>query len=154
MTKNNILTLIIISAIIAGVLVFFGYGPFRNPVEPVSVTQIHNPPPSPAAEQGMVITYTDLGFSPNPLTIKVGDTVTFKNNSSEKFWPATDPHPIHSGYPESGPCDKSNNAFDPCEAIPPGGSWSFTFKSIGTWGYHDHMNPGMSGKVIVMQGQL
>jgi len=86
-----------------------------------------------------VVTYLSSGFSPSTLTIKAGDTVTFKNSCSKDVWPASDPHPTHSDYP----------AFDPGKAIPPGGEWSFTFTKVGTWGYHNHLQPGQIGTIIV-----
>lgn len=47
-----------------------------------------------------VVTYTDSGFSPNNLTIKNGQTVTFKNEGPGDMWVASAPHPTHTDYPE------------------------------------------------------
>lgn len=44
------------------------------------------------------VTYTDAGFSPAILTIKVGDTVTFKNQSSQGMWVGSAMHPSHTAY--------------------------------------------------------
>lgn len=95
------------------------------------------------------IVYTDNGFSPSTLRVKIGATVAFKNQSPDSFWPASNPHPAHSGYPTRGGCRSST--FDACTRIPPGGSWSFTFGVVGTWGYHDHLSAGYGGTVIVEQ---
>ena len=38
-------------------------------------------------------------FDPETLTIKVGDTVEFKNESGEDKWPASNVHPTHELYP-------------------------------------------------------
>ncbi len=105
--------------------------------------------PSAAKKGPQVITiaYTDSGFVPNLVTIKVGDTVTFKNGSSEPFWPASNPHPVHTGYPTIGGCRLST--FDACKAIQPGGTWSFQFNVSGRWGFHDHLNPAEGGTVTV-----
>lgn len=85
------------------------------------------------------VTYTETGFSPATLTIKNGDTVTFKNNSARTFWPASNDHPSHTIYPE----------FDPKQTIAAGSSWSFTFTKTGSWKYHDHRAANLGGVVIV-----
>ncbi len=78
-------------------------------------------------------------FSPQSVDIKVGDIIIFKNNSSQSFWPASDPHPTHTAYPE----------FDAKEPIPAGGKFQFQFAKAGTWGYHNHLNPSITGVVNV-----
>lgn len=78
-------------------------------------------------------------FSPATLNIKVGDYVIFKNNSKNLLWPASDPHPAHSGYPD----------FDSKQAIQAGGKWQFQFKKSGEWKYHNHLNPSLTGVVVV-----
>lgn len=104
-------------------------------------------------ETGYVITFTDSGYAPSPLTVKVGDTVKFVNNSGSDFWPASAMHPTHTVYPGSDieKCDTPEevNIFDACKGIAPGGSWEFTFNEAGEWGYHDHLNAKLFGKVIV-----
>ncbi len=101
----------------------------------------------------VVITYTDNGFSPSSITIKTGETVTFKNESSRSFWPASNNHPDHTLYDgttrrehcQSG----ASGSFDACKGIASGGSWSFTFSKVGSWSYHDHMSAGYGGTVVV-----
>lgn len=85
------------------------------------------------------ITYDGKAFSPSQLTIKNGDVVIFKNESTTSFWPASGPHPTHTGYPE----------FDPKKATAPGGTWQFKFTKSGTWPFHDHLNSSVFGKIIV-----
>jgi len=123
--------------------------PAPTPVVPAPspVTPPPAPPATPPAADQATITYTDSGFSPSVLTITAGTTVTFLNKSSEPFWPASNPHPIHNGYPTTGGCRTST--FDACGGIAPGGSWSFQFKIHGSWGYHDHLNPGAQGTIVV-----
>jgi plastocyanin len=86
-----------------------------------------------------IVHLTNQGFEPARIEVKLGETVVFINNSSRKFWPASDLHPTHSIYPE----------FDAHAAIDPGGRWSFTFSKIGTWRYHDHLAPAARGVVVV-----
>ena len=94
-----------------------------------------------------LVTYTDSGYTPNVLKIKKGDTVTWKNQSSRRMWTASDPHPIHTEYPENGGC--INGAFDECKGDPSGAEWSFTFTHTGTWNYHNHVNSRDEGTIIV-----
>jgi len=100
-----------------------------------------------------VVTYTDEGYSPSPLTIKVGETVDFQNKSEQNMWTASGMHPTHSAYSGttlSEHCpDQTNTAFDSCRAIPPGSSWLFTFTKVGAWGYHDHLHPTLFGRIVV-----
>ncbi len=87
------------------------------------------------------------GFYPSELKIKAGETVVFVNKDSKEHWPASDVHPTHTKYPESGGCIGS--AFDSCKGLKQEESYSFTFKEKGTWYYHDHLNPGLKGKIVV-----
>ena len=96
-------------------------------------------------------------LSPKTLTIAKGTTVTWinKDETGGKHWPASASHPTHTVYPGSdiekcfdSTTDKST-LFDSCRGIAQGESWSFTFNDAGSWGYHDHLNAGLFGKVIV-----
>ncbi|MBI5229736.1 MAG: hypothetical protein HY981_00295 [Candidatus Magasanikbacteria bacterium] len=106
-----------------------------------------------AAPQIATITYDDNGFSPTPLTVKMGTNVTFKNNSSSDFWPASAVHPTHEAYPGSSitKCETSaaKTIFDACAGVAKGTSWTFIFKEKGSWNYHDHLKAGRYGKVVV-----
>ena len=97
--------------------------------------------------ESSVVTYTDAGYSPATLRIKKGDTVTFKNQSSQSMWTASAVHPTHRAYPTTGGC--LGSTFDACAGIQPGDSWSFKFDISGTWKYHDHLNPDNTGTIIV-----
>src|SRR3989344_1478487 len=94
----------------------------------------------------VIVTYTDNGFSPSEVTIPKGGAVIFRNYSSGKLRVASNPHPAHNGYPTTNGCVGST--FDSCDTIPSKVSWSFVFDSPGTWGYHDHLDPGKGGTVI------
>ncbi|MFZ3044196.1 MAG: hypothetical protein WA058_03795 [Minisyncoccia bacterium] len=96
---------------------------------------------------GQTVVFTDSGFSPSVLTIKKDTTVTFQNQSTKEMRVASNPHPIHDDYPTRGGCISST--FDSCSIIPPGGSWTFTFDTLGTWGYHNHLNAVDMGSVVV-----
>jgi len=112
------------------------------------------PEPEPEVSPNTVL-YEQLGYSPTTLTVKVGTKVIFKNQSSTDMWTASNNHPTHKLYPGSdiNKCGTSeaSTIFDSCDSISPGGEWSFTFTSTGTWNYHNHSRPGHVGSVIVIQ---
>ena len=87
-----------------------------------------------------VVELRDAGFFPAELTLRTGDTVTFKNLGTHAIWPASDPHPTHEDL----------SPFDPKEGIPPGESWTYTFATPGSWRYHDHLNVASQGEIFVL----
>ncbi|MCR4368278.1 MAG: hypothetical protein NUV67_00020 [archaeon] len=103
--------------------------------------------------QENTIIYTSDGYSPNPLTITVGETVTWVNESDIDMWPASAMHPTHTVYPGSGieKCgtEEEEGLFDACRNIASGESFTFTFLEEGEWAFHDHLTSGKFGKVIV-----
>lgn len=84
------------------------------------------------------VNLTDQGFSPATITVKKGETVKFTNKSSSQMWVASDPHPTHTDYP----------GFDELQMAD---SYSFTFDNVGTWGFHNHLNPSTKGTVVVTE---
>ena len=105
--------------------------------------------------QNITISYTDQGFSPKTASIPQGATVTFVNNSSEAMWVASNPHPVHTGYDgtsETTHCAAGYTGpapFDECTQASQGGTFSFTFTKVGTWGYHNHADHSMTGSITV-----
>ena len=91
--------------------------------------------------QSVVVIYTDSGFAPKTIEVKLGGTVIFKNQSSHAMWVASGLHPTHELYPE----------FDNKKSVQPGGEYRFTFDKLGEWGYHNHEAAQDWGKVIVNQ---
>lgn len=90
-------------------------------------------------EEGAIVTITDGGFSPATLTVKAGTTVTFMNKDSAPHWPASNPHPVHTAL----------LGFDAKISLATDQTYNFTFNRPGTWRYHDHLNPGLVGQVVV-----
>jgi plastocyanin len=87
----------------------------------------------------VVVHVTDEGFEPRSVEVEAGRTVVFENVGDEAHWPASDDHPTHEEYP----------GFDPKKPVQPGTEWSFAFDRPGKWGYHDHMNPYLTGEIVV-----
>lgn len=99
------------------------------------------------------VLYSNSGYSPSESKIKLGDTVTFKNESSSGMWTGSAMHPSHSAYNGTSlqqHCpDAANVAFDECKSVESGESWPFTFNKKGAFGYHNHMQATHFGKIIV-----
>jgi plastocyanin len=93
---------------------------------------------------GVVVHLTEEGFEPESVKVGAGETIVFENVDDEGHWPASNDHPTHEIYP----------AFDPKKPVQPGTNWSVTLDRPGEWGYHDHMNPYMTGKVIVVKDRV
>ncbi len=91
------------------------------------------------AAHGNTVTFDGSSFSPSTLTVKSGTTVTFTNNSDTPVWPASNPHPTHTDLP----------GFDAGKGLGKGESYSFTFVKKGSWGYHDHLDSGIMGTIVV-----
>lgn len=94
------------------------------------------------AEGAVVITLTDGGFTPAQVSVKSGGKVAYTNNSSAKIQIGSDPHPVHTANDEL-------TGGDFVIELAPGVSATVTLTKTGTWGYHDHLNPGIRGKVVV-----
>ena len=126
MTKTQAAILALIVLVLAGGAFFLRKGQ--------TTTQTNTETPIQSA--GDTVLYSESGFSPKTLTVKKGTTVLFKKEISFPMWVGSDPHPAHTGYP----------AFDQKTT---GDSYSFTFTEAGSYPYHNHMNPGHAGTIIV-----
>ncbi len=135
--KNAI---IIIMAVVVVALGYYAY---------VNRQIITSGMPTPAAEQGTplvaepgaavyTIVYENNKFTPAALTIKAGDTVVFKNNHSGPISVGSNPHPLHTSFP-----DFSSGA------IASGFNYRFTFAEPVVVNYHNHFNPSVVGQIIV-----
>lgn len=94
---------------------------------------------APAVTGQYAVTLTENGFEPAEIRIAQGQTVTFRTTAGKPFWPASNPHPAHTDYPE----------FDAQLPIAPDAGWNFTFGKAGTWRYHDHLAPYFTGTIVV-----
>lgn len=85
-----------------------------------------------------IITYTDNGFAPLTLTVAAGEMVTVVNESSEQLEFSSNQHPLHNDNPELNR-----------DVLLPGESDSFVVTEPGTWSYHNHLNSGKTGTIVV-----
>ena len=84
------------------------------------------------------ITYTNDGFTPKDLRVKVGDIINVVNTSSRSLQFSSDPHPIHTKNPELN-----------AQTISAGASVNVTVTAQGTFGFHDHLDSTKTGTLVV-----
>jgi plastocyanin len=84
------------------------------------------------------ITYSNSGFSPSTTTVKAGDVVAINNTSSGDMQLDSNPHPIHTD-------DTDLNV----GLVGAGQTKTFTVTQKGTFGFHNHLNPGDTATIIV-----
>ena len=155
--NKSVLIIVIILLIIAGGFFFFSVSDRSQEEEiPKKVEDIKDEK-TPFVVVGEVITYTNDGYTPSLLTVKVGDTVIFVNESDEEMWTASAIHPTHRVYPgtDIAECNSTTSSvmFDACVGIPPGESWEFIFNEVGDWKYHNHVKAGHTGEIVVEESE-
>lgn len=91
--------------------------------------------------QARSVLLTDDGFVPEAITVRAGDSVTFRTQRPQPFWPSANPHPTHALYPE----------FDAGRPVPSTESWTFVFERVGVWPYHDFLRPYFTGSIYVTE---
>ena len=74
---------------------------------------------------------TTNAFAPSPVTVAVGGSVTWTNNDTT----------THTSVANNGAWSSGN--------INPGGKYTMTFTSAGTFTYHCSLHPNMTGTVTV-----
>jgi plastocyanin len=88
---------------------------------------------------------TDDAYSPNPVEVTVGDTVTWINDDSTT-------HTATSGSSDSGSTGMFGGTDESPEIIDAdGGTQSFTFDEAGEFPYYCVLHPNMVGTVIVTE---
>jgi plastocyanin len=84
---------------------------------------------------------TTDAFSPNPIQVSVGNTVTWTNNDSQ-------PHTVTSGS-NGQPDNKFNSSPNFSPLLNQGQTFSFTFTEAGDYPYFCMLHPNMVGTVNV-----
>src|SRR5215208_1438798 len=84
---------------------------------------------------------TDTAFSPNPIQVSVGNTVTWTNDDSQ-------PHTVTSGS-NGQPDNKFNSSPNFNPLLSPKQTFSFTFTQAGDYPYFCMLHPNMVGTVNV-----
>ena len=111
-------------------------GGYSSPTTPT--TGGTNNQGTPGATQGTPVSVTSgaefkttNAYAPNPLTISAGGTVTWTNSDST----------THTSTGDDGSWNSGN--------IAPGGQFSRTFPTAGSFKYHCSLHPGMVGTITV-----
>jgi plastocyanin len=88
------------------------------------------------------VTITSVSFVPATVRVKVGQVVTWTNNDTSQHIVASDPYPTDNSVP----------GFNAKQAMSTNDSFSYVFNKVGTYTYHDDLNPySLEGTVIVTQ---
>ena len=145
---KNVIVIVIVIVIILGGVWYISSNKTREPGTGNQVSPTGN-----LVSNVVTITSSGSGFSPSTLGIRQGETVTFENEGAQPSWPASAIHPTHTVYPNSNIAKcasaEENTIFDSCKGLLKGEAWSFRFDIVGTWKYHDHLNPSHYGTIIV-----
>lgn len=160
MTTKNLLIAIVVIALIALGAYAFSTREAAAPSDEQSMEQSATTSESSINEEDggpafTVITLTDNGFSPSSVTIAVGETVRFINDSSRGMWIGADEHPTHTEYDGTSTREHCSNgmstggSFDQCTSVANGEFWDYTFTKSGTFGFHNHVGASHTGTVIV-----
>ncbi len=159
--KPLIAVLVIVLIAIAGYFAFtYKAG---APVQEPTATTTAETPAAPTEDNvsagddqfSATVVYSDAGFSPSNVNVKVGETIRFVNTSGHNMWVGADEHPTHTEYDGTSTRDHCANGeatggtFDQCQAVPAGSFWEYTFTKAGTWNYHNHARSGNGGTVTV-----
>lgn len=87
------------------------------------------------------ITITDSGFSPKTVEISAGSTITWVNNTNHEVQIAANPHPVHTG-------NREVSAGQFALSLAAGEKKSVEIGKTGSFGYHDHLSPGLLGTIV------
>ena len=133
--KRNLAVAIVLSLAAVLLLGCSGYStpttpPVNTPTTPPVSTPTTPPVNTPSAS-GSAVTISNFSFQPSTLTISAGTTVFWTNNDSTTHTITSDTGVFSSGD------------------LPPGSSFSHTFSSAGSFGYHCSIHPSMKGTIMV-----
>ena len=102
------------------------------------------PPPT------ATVTMTEYRFSPETVRVAVGSVVGWSNNGTTSHTSTNDAGLWNSNSMAPPGPPPPTCPYPPCDGMP-GGSFRFTFNTVGTYPYHCafHDGLGMKGVVIV-----
>lgn len=101
-------------------------------------SQSPNASPATNPSTSNTIIFDGSKFRPTTLTVKSGTTVTIKNTSSTDVQMQSNPHPVHTD-------DIDLNV----GLVSAGRSKTFIVTKIGSFGFHDHLDPGIQGRITI-----
>lgn len=95
---------------------------------------------TPVTETTQEIIVTDQGFNPKTVSVKKGTRIIWINNSKNKVTVNSDDHPTHTKSPVL-----NLGEFDPSTNL------QLILDKPGTYTYHNHLEPSMTGTIIVTE---
>jgi plastocyanin len=137
--KTKIMTLLaVLLVVIVGTILIQNSRPdstrkSSKPASSQTSTATTNPSTTPA-ENGNSVTIKDDSFGPKNIIIKEGTTVTWTNQDSAR----------HTVTADTASADAPKS-----ELFGKGETYSFTFKTAGTYNYHCEVHPNMKGTITV-----
>lgn len=147
-SRKTLIIGVIIAVLVIGGVTAYALTNQQEPAPNSEQTQADTPTGSddrasdtaPTPSERVAISFTDNGFEPDSVTVKKGTVITVTNNSSEDVQFSSDEHPSHRDNTEMN-----------LKVLSPGESGSYTANTVGTWGFHDHLNDEMTGTVTVTE---
>ena len=103
----------------------------RPPATKPPATPRATQPPATPAPSATAVKIVDFGFSPDAVTVRIGTTVRWTNAGQADHTVTADAGAFDSG------------------TLAPGVSFSFTFRTAGTFAYHCAIHPFMKGTITV-----
>lgn len=141
--NNKLLIGMVVLVVIIGIIVLLGEGKKEtkptarpNPIPSEIAHLFPKKPYKPTAKTTIVVNAS--GISPASITIKTGTEVTWDNKSGADISINSDDHPTHRLFMEVNLGDISINT-----------SKHVLFEKPGTFTYHNHYKPEMTGTIIV-----
>lgn len=107
---------------------------------------------APTGKHDVTVLYGEGGFVPQTVTIKLGQTVAWRNPSGKPMWVGSDPHPAHTdlkGFDQGRVINRATPSFIGQANAHGSAIYEYTFTKVGRWGYHNHLFPAHTGMVIV-----
>lgn len=135
---------VVLAVVLVGYFMMNGYSKpvevkENQPVETVTATPTAIATTSDTVMSKISVDYTDSGFSPKTITIKVGEKVTWTNKSAKPMWVASAVHPTHNVLP----------GFDELASVSKDEEYTYAFVKAGSWKYHNHSSASDTGVVVV-----
>ena len=100
-------------------------------VRGAKASTVSSPSPTVTAASSSTVVIKDFAFKPTPVTVNVGDTVTWRNDDS----------PTHTATADDGSFDTG--------PLTTGSTGQYRFTKAGTFSYHCTPHPSMKATVVV-----
>ena len=136
MSKSVTIGVVVVVVLVGGYLLFNKTSLYKSSSTNTAKTATANT--NTDVKVAAKITYSDSGFSPTLTTVQSGDVVAITNSSSSDLQMQSNPHPAHTDDTDL------NVGF-----VKAGTTKNFTVTKIGTFGFHNHLNPTDNAKIAV-----